>query len=75
MVENRQRIKEGKYDIDKALATKWRSLGPAGQNEYYSKFESGEYSGQSEARRKSREIKDEDVELGEEGEDEDESQL
>jgi hypothetical protein len=74
MVENRQKIKEGKYDIDKALATKWQSLGLAGQSEYYSKYESGENNSRSETR-KSREIKDEDVEMGEEGEDEDESQL
>jgi hypothetical protein len=73
MGASRQKSKEGKHDTEKVLATKWQSLGPEGQNEYYARFESGEYNVGSVTRRKSREIKDEDVEMGEEGEDEDES--
>jgi hypothetical protein len=72
MMANKQRIKEGKFDVEKTLATKWQSLGPEGQNEYQSRYESGEYNGGLEAGRKSREIKEEDVEM-EEVEDEDES--
>jgi len=48
LVANRQKIKEGTYDIDQDLARKWRSLGPDGQYEYYRRFEEGDFGEDSE---------------------------
>lgn len=43
LVANRQKIKEGTYDVDQDLARKWRSLGADGQYDYYRRFTEGDY--------------------------------
>lgn len=52
LVANRQKIKEGSYDIDQDLARKWRSLGHDGQNVYYRRFEEGDFDGWEDAERR-----------------------
>jgi hypothetical protein len=72
---NRQLSREGNYDVDKELAMKWQEMGPDGQSRYHHRFESGDYGVQGAApdsASKSRDTRDEDVEMGEDGEDEEE---
>ncbi len=66
---------EGNYDVDKELATKWQEMGNEGRSQYHHRFESGDYGVQASEPRsvsKSRDRRDEDVDMGEEGEDEEE---
>ncbi|OBT62204.1 hypothetical protein VE03_08052 [Pseudogymnoascus sp. 23342-1-I1] len=49
LVANRQKIKEGTYDVDQDLARKWTNLGADKQNDYCRRFEEGEYEGWEEA--------------------------
>lgn len=73
---NRQLSRDGDFDIDKELAVKWKELGFDGQNHYINRFEAGDFGTQGSrpgSTKKSRGTGDEDVEMGEEGEDEEES--
>jgi hypothetical protein len=54
LVANRQKIKEGTYDIDQDLARKWTGLGAAKQNDYCRRFEEGDFDGWEEAERRDR---------------------
>lgn len=49
LVANRQKIKEGTYDVDQDLARKWTNLGSEKQGDYCRRFEEGEYEGWEEA--------------------------
>ncbi|KFY47232.1 hypothetical protein V494_00096 [Pseudogymnoascus sp. VKM F-4513 (FW-928)] len=48
LVANRQKIKEGTYDVDQDLARKWTNLGADKQDDYRRRFEEGEYEGWEE---------------------------
>ncbi|OBT75300.1 hypothetical protein VF21_05620 [Pseudogymnoascus sp. 05NY08] len=81
LVANRQKIKEGTYDVDQDLARKWTNLGSEKQGDYCRRFEEGEYEGWEEAESRDKKrlaegddtdadidvaVEAEDVEMGEE---------
>lgn len=49
---NRQKIKEGTYDVDQDLARKWTNLGAKKQGDYCRRFEEGEYEGWEEVEKR-----------------------
>ena len=76
MNENRsvlqaQLPKDGNFSVDKELATRWQEMGFEGQNPYHLRFESGDL-GVPGSVKQTRDARDEDVEMGEDGEDEEE---
>lgn len=81
LVANRQKIKEGTYDVDQDLARKWTGLGSTRQNDYYRRFEEGDFDGWADAEKRDKRklaegddtegdadavVEAEDVEMGEE---------
>lgn len=64
-----QTPKDSNYDVDKELAIKWRDMGFDGQNSYYQRFGSSDLGGPGSVK-KGLDTRDEDVEMGEDGEDE-----
>ncbi len=64
-----QMPKDGSYDVDKDLAIKWRDMGFEGQNPYYQRFDSGDLGAPGSVKKEPN-TRDEDVEMGEDGEDE-----
>jgi non-histone protein 10 len=67
-----QMPKDGNHDVDKELAMKWRDMGFEGQHPYYQRLETGDLEGSGSAK-KGQDARDEDVEMGEDGEDEEEA--
>jgi hypothetical protein len=63
--------KDGNHDVDKELATKWQNMGFEGQNPYRQRFDSGDL-GPPGSVKKGLDTRDEDIEMGEDGEDEEE---
>jgi len=83
LVAHRKEIKAGTYDVEQDMARKWQQLGPEGQSPYQKRLEKGqEYEGYREAvekdigkyvgEKETREA-EEDVEMGEDGEDDEEA--
>jgi hypothetical protein len=66
-----QMPKDGSHDVDKELSIRWREMGFEGQNPYYQRFDSGDLGGPNSVK-KGLDARDEDVEMGEDGEDEEE---
>jgi hypothetical protein len=66
-----QMPKDRNCDVDKELAMKWREMGFEGQNPYHLRFETGDL-GVPGSVKTGRDTRDEDVEMGEDGEDEEE---
>ncbi len=66
-----QAPKYGTYEIDKELAVRWQDMGREGQNAYYQRFDAGDL-GVSGGATKGIDTRDEDVEMGEDGEDDEE---
>jgi hypothetical protein len=60
-------IADGLYDVEKEMATKWRSLGD-GQDTYYRRYEDGDWDGFREAVEKDRERLWPELERGGSGE-------
>ncbi|KFY46211.1 hypothetical protein V495_02603 [Pseudogymnoascus sp. VKM F-4514 (FW-929)] len=52
LVANRQKIKEGTYDVDQDLARKWTNLGAKKQGDYCRRLEEGEYEGWEEVEKR-----------------------
>jgi hypothetical protein len=63
--------KDGNHDVDKELAIKWQNMGFEGQNPYRQRFDSGDL-GPPGSVKKGLDTRDEDIEMGEDGEDEEE---
>jgi hypothetical protein len=63
----------GNYEVDKDLAMKWQEMGFEGQSQYNHRFEAGDYGVQGAGQGSARKSRDEDVEMGEDGEDEEEA--
>lgn len=66
-----QMPRNGNHDVDKELAIKWQDMGFEGQNSYYQRIDSGDLGPPGSAK-KGLDTRDEDVEMGEDGEDEEE---
>lgn len=79
LAANRQLAREGTYDVDKELAIRWQELGSDGQSQYHHRFETGDYGeghqqGSLPTALYAQKVqgRDEDVEMVDEGEDEEE---
>jgi hypothetical protein len=64
--------KDGKFNVDKELSVKWQEMGFEGQNPYHLRFESGDLGPAPSSVKQAQDTRDEDVEMGEDGEDEEE---
>jgi len=64
--------KDGNSSVDKELEIKWQEMGLEGQHPYQLRFESGDLGPVSGSIKQARDTRDEDVEMGEDGEDEEE---
>lgn len=74
MAANTAASAAGTYDVDKDLATKWQEMGREGQDPYHHRFETGNYTfnpGQAPPSSQTQENRPEDVEMGDEGDEDD----
>jgi len=74
MVKHRQQIKDGTYDVDKALAEGWQHIGSDKQEEFYKRFDKEKKKAEAErelAKETAASGADADTPMKDEGEDED----